>query len=109
MPDLNFQDLTIRNPIYVTFVDGVRKHVGDYLPLVCCHLQRKAYDKMSVVAAETALLALNFFDLQEQIVSHGFIFKSFFFPPFFLWCDIDTCNCLDHQILAQEICCTQWY
>ena len=67
------QDLTIGNPIYVTFVDGVRKHVGDYLPLVCHHLQREAYDKMSVVAAETALLALNFFDLQEQIVSYAFM------------------------------------
>ena len=28
---------------------------------------------MSVVAAETALLALNFFDLQEQIVSYAFM------------------------------------
>ena len=72
MPCL-LQDLTIGNPIYVTFVDGVRKHVGDYLPLVCHHLQREAYDKMSVVAAETALLALNFFDLQEQIVSYAFM------------------------------------
>ena len=54
-------------------MDGVRKHVGDYLPLVCHHLQREAYDKMSVVAAETALLALNFFDLQEQIVSYAFV------------------------------------
>ncbi|XP_076449814.1 uncharacterized protein LOC143286109 [Babylonia areolata] len=58
---------TITNPIYVDFVDGVRRHVESYLPLVCQHLHREAYDKVSVVAAETALLALNFFDLHSHI------------------------------------------
>ncbi|KAK7115453.1 uncharacterized protein [Littorina saxatilis] len=57
----------ITDTIYLGLVNGVRKHVGQFLPVVCCHLRREAYDKMSVVAAETALLALNFFELQEQI------------------------------------------
>lgn len=65
--DLSDKASALKDSAYIELVDCVRKHVEDYLPLVSSHLRRPVFDKLSIIAAEVAMLAVNFFDLQEDM------------------------------------------
>ncbi|KAK7500281.1 hypothetical protein BaRGS_00008504 [Batillaria attramentaria] len=65
--DLTDKASSLKDSVYIELVNGVRKHVENYLPLVCSHLRRPVFDKLSVIAAEIAMLAVNVFDLEESV------------------------------------------
>lgn len=62
------QDGTSSSPVRIDLVESVRKKIKDYLPLIASFLERPVFDKISVTAAEIALLSVTLFDFEESLV-----------------------------------------
>ncbi|XP_025115548.1 uncharacterized protein LOC112576903 isoform X2 [Pomacea canaliculata] len=64
---LTDKDGTSSSPVRIDLVESVRKKIKDYLPLIASFLERPVFDKISVTAAEIALLSVTLFDFEESL------------------------------------------